>query len=453
MSETRMFLNSIIGLTLLMTGCHQHCFAPKAPYWGTVRGPVYSPAPVGGCPPQIGTSPAPVYLSQGPLPSSSPPVYSSPPISSTPVPIPSAPVMRTPSIPVESYPPSPYPAQSYPAPGYSTPIYPGSGCSSCGPSALPTYPGSGYPGYPVYPGSSYPGTTYPGATGEIIDSPITTETTPNTFSPDSGTNSNSGSNSPFPSNNQTYDNTKTFPNNNDPGYSGPGFKRNDSPNLNTTPPRNTPDKLVPNFPDTPGSNIPSPRSDIPFNRSSPPPIGNGAKPLQNNQPFGSESGTTPFGPSTSIDNNKSNESLFQVGHHNPTSPRPTEQTDQPVAPFPANPKPFAPDAVAQSGTQSSSNPQGNVSPYDYDRITFRWLRGLVDYDTQDKSWYIIYSLAPSADDPFGGGITLVGDDRLNHLRNGQVVLVEGGIDYNKTDRNGRACFRVENLTPLQRKFQ
>jgi len=106
------------------------------------------------------------------------------------------------------------------------------------------------------------------------------------------------------------------------------------------------------------------------------------------------------------------------------------------------PVPFDP----SSGTRAAS---GTPNPYDYDRDAYSWLRGVVDYDPREKTWHIIYNLRPGEDDRLGGGIRLLNDEKLRLLRNQDVVLLEGTVDYDHLDRNGKPQYRVDHLARLK----
>lgn len=88
------------------------------------------------------------------------------------------------------------------------------------------------------------------------------------------------------------------------------------------------------------------------------------------------------------------------------------------------------------------------SPYDYEPTGLRWLRGKVDYDRQDGAWHLIYDLTPDPGDPYGGSITLVPDERLEGLREDDVVLVEGSVDDSVVDRLGKPRYRPTGVFPL-----
>jgi hypothetical protein len=82
-------------------------------------------------------------------------------------------------------------------------------------------------------------------------------------------------------------------------------------------------------------------------------------------------------------------------------------------------------------------------PCAYDRVSYSWLRGIVDLDERDKSWHIIYSRHPDLHDRYGGAIRLVGSPKLGSLHSGDVVYVEGRIDSNHLDSRGKAQYRIE----------
>jgi len=107
-----------------------------------------------------------------------------------------------------------------------------------------------------------------------------------------------------------------------------------------------------------------------------------------------------------------------------------------------------PSTSAASGAASSQ-----PNPYDHDRKGFRWLRGVVDFDAKDKSWFIIYDTAPDRTDKYGGGFTLTGKDRFTRLRDRDVVLVEGSIDFDRRDRSGKPVYRVDRLRRLAPRTQ
>ena len=83
------------------------------------------------------------------------------------------------------------------------------------------------------------------------------------------------------------------------------------------------------------------------------------------------------------------------------------------------------------------------NPCDYDRESYTWLRGIVDFDSRDQSWHIIYSQHPDRRDLYGGAIRLIGSPKLGTLHNGDVVYVEGHIDTHHVDSRGKAQYRID----------
>jgi hypothetical protein len=90
------------------------------------------------------------------------------------------------------------------------------------------------------------------------------------------------------------------------------------------------------------------------------------------------------------------------------------------------------------------------NPCDYDRASYSWLRGIVDFDSRDKSWHIIYSQKPDRQDRYGGAIRLVDHPKLGGLRSGDIVYVEGHIDTHHLDTRGKPQYRIagDHIEPL-----
>ncbi len=115
----------------------------------------------------------------------------------------------------------------------------------------------------------------------------------------------------------------------------------------------------------------------------------------------------------------------------------------------SSPVPLKP--VSSSRTVEGRADESSVkrpNPYAYDRNNHSWLRGVVDYDEQDKSWHLIYDLTPDSQDEYGGDITLIDDTRLDFIQNDDVVLVEGRIDSSIRDSFGKPCYRVKKIDRL-----
>lgn len=77
-----------------------------------------------------------------------------------------------------------------------------------------------------------------------------------------------------------------------------------------------------------------------------------------------------------------------------------------------------------------------------------WLRGVVDYDAQQRTWQIIYAASPDPRDPNGGSLTLAPHPNLATCRSGDIVLVEGAIDARTTDSRGKPLYAIDAVTPL-----
>jgi|GEM_PF-2448754 len=101
-----------------------------------------------------------------------------------------------------------------------------------------------------------------------------------------------------------------------------------------------------------------------------------------------------------------------------------------------------------AGSSNQNSSANSPSPFSYDKQQFRWLRGIVEYDEQEKSWNITYNATPDKTDKFGGNIVLLDQGRLNRFTNGDVVLIDGHIDGSQQDKMGKPCFRVSKVQKL-----
>lgn len=103
---------------------------------------------------------------------------------------------------------------------------------------------------------------------------------------------------------------------------------------------------------------------------------------------------------------------------------------------------FGPEPRQTESTNADAS-SGEEDAFGYDRNSYRWLRGVVDYDPAKKDWQIIYGLSPEASDKFGGSLTLLDEGRLADFQNDDVVLVEGRIDPDAgRDVLGKPLYRV-----------
>jgi hypothetical protein len=87
--------------------------------------------------------------------------------------------------------------------------------------------------------------------------------------------------------------------------------------------------------------------------------------------------------------------------------------------------------------------------YGYDSTGHAWLQGVVSFDPQDRTWGIVYSVNPDAQDPFAGYLTLAHDPRLSTLHDGDVVRLDGQVDPVARDHFGRATYLVSRITPVR----
>ena len=200
----------------------------------------------------------------------------------------------------------------------------------------------------------------------------------------------------------------------------------------------------PNDPATPSFNNPAPfNSDPEPFRGDPEPFPNDdpaynrrpPQPPRGNSTFDSD-GMVPFG-NDGVQNTPSRQSLqnaqqVQQASHQTEVFEPPVQADKVVV-----------TRHLEATTARAETPE--PTPFSYDRKGYRWLRGVVDYDAQDDTWNIIYSIDPDASDRFGGSITLVNDPLLAGLEENDRVLIQGRVDENSRDRFGKPQYRVDHL--------
>ena len=144
----------------------------------------------------------------------------------------------------------------------------------------------------------------------------------------------------------------------------------------------------------------------------------------------------------------------------PASNPPAEINQNEAAPAEGEGDPFEP-PVRGTSSRGSSGVIRKVSlevpaaprqlnPYGRDKVHANpeWLRGVIDYDRQQRTWQIIYSASPEARDPNGGTLTLGNHPGLGRCRSGDIVLVEGAIDSSQLDARGKPVYALDNVTPL-----
>lgn len=103
------------------------------------------------------------------------------------------------------------------------------------------------------------------------------------------------------------------------------------------------------------------------------------------------------------------------------------------------------------------------SPYLYDRSdddyngdkvpeAYEWLRGVVDFDEKNRVWRVTYNPDPTDKaDKYGGTFTLSNDQGLYELNvvPDDVVLIDGRVDLQNPDREGKPTYRVESIKRLE----
>ncbi|MGQ0634833.1 MAG: hypothetical protein ACT4QC_09500 [Planctomycetaceae bacterium] len=80
---------------------------------------------------------------------------------------------------------------------------------------------------------------------------------------------------------------------------------------------------------------------------------------------------------------------------------------------------------------------------------YSWLRGKVVRDARMNGWRLRYSDDPSDDDRHGGSLLLVGNEKIDLLKEDDVIVVYGEIDSTTTDRSGRPAYHVRELLKLK----
>jgi hypothetical protein len=210
-----------------------------------------------------------------------------------------------------------------------------------------------------------------------------------------------------------------------------------------TPSNKPADNLPPNYPEIPpgtGPGLsPTPQAPQPGD--------------QNSTPFGAEGGST-------FDNSRGGAQM-PVRKPNGAAEESYASRGQDAAPPGASAEPFEPPVergshadpqVIPAAGQSPARGGGDAAnPYDYDRASYSWLRGVVDYDARDKTWQIIYNPKPDRHDRYGGALCLGDHPKLKDLHDGDFVYVEGHINQQHPDTRGKACYEIDGgqLTPIR----
>jgi hypothetical protein len=85
---------------------------------------------------------------------------------------------------------------------------------------------------------------------------------------------------------------------------------------------------------------------------------------------------------------------------------------------------------------------GEPNRYDYDHVSYSYLRGVVDFDRRDKSWHIIYNPSPDRKDRYGGAFQLIDNAKLTALHDGDVVFIQGRVHPQLVDSRGKAKYEI-----------
>ncbi len=153
-----------------------------------------------------------------------------------------------------------------------------------------------------------------------------------------------------------------------------------------------------------------------------------------------------FGPNSSSMMNPSSRKVGHANHQTTASGPQLVKSDPFMTPAKFQSASFElPTKNSRLQTSAAKSP----SPFNYDKQQYRWLRGVVEFDKQEKSWNITYNATPDRTDKFGGNIVLVDDQgKLNRFTNGDVVLLDGHIDGSQQDKMGKPRYRISKAQRL-----
>ena len=188
--------------------------------------------------------------------------------------------------------------------------------------------------------------------------------------------------------------------------------------------------------------IPVPEPVDPGPRVSPGPAGQ-PPPDQNTSPFGSD-GEKPFGQGTQMQVPKRDDGGPQAVAADGPEPfeAPLERGGKPDSGVVAVAAKTVDGMTADGKTVDSKRAANSANRYDYDRTSYSYLRGVVDFNTRDKSWNIIYSPNPDPNDKYGGAFQLVDNSKLNTLHDGDVVFIQGRVNPQQVDVRGKPKYEI-----------
>jgi hypothetical protein len=98
-------------------------------------------------------------------------------------------------------------------------------------------------------------------------------------------------------------------------------------------------------------------------------------------------------------------------------------------------------AVAAKTVDAKTRAQ-SPNRFDYDRTAYSYVRGVVDYNSHDKTWHIIYSTNPARNDKYGGAFELIDSPKLHGLQDGDVVFIQGRVHPRIVDAHGKPKYEV-----------
>lgn len=110
-------------------------------------------------------------------------------------------------------------------------------------------------------------------------------------------------------------------------------------------------------------------------------------------------------------------------------------------------------AIDDGDDMPSAATKKRPNPYKYDREGHSWLRGTVSRDKEGR-WRLRYSEnALDDDDPYGGALEIVGDEKIEQLLEDDVIYVKGRVDPSIKDAFGKPSYRVDSLDILKPKIK
>ncbi len=148
------------------------------------------------------------------------------------------------------------------------------------------------------------------------------------------------------------------------------------------------------------------------------------------------------------------ESSFEQEADSTTEPAQPANADAEADPFFEPPKRLSgstdsgPAVIRKVSLDAPTSEQLNPYGRDKKHANPEWLRGVIDFDSQARTWQIIYSATPDSTDPNGGSLTLGNHPALAQCRSGDVVLVEGAINAGEVDGRGKPKYLLDRVTQL-----